>query len=194
MKTALSLLAAAFAVISAPAQTPPGAISRSPTESIAPIETNRFGLGNLYFTNRSGAVYSADQLAAQLQNLRSAVDQALPVLTAFSENFSNANSSQTLTGTLSGLLSGVLNRSANQSTNASGQTSSQLTNLVAGLQRLLTTNATGSVSINANTVRDLVALQSQLRSVESTLQSLNVGGSFTNLPGVLSERLTPTGR
>ena len=194
MKTALSLLAALFAAIFTQAQTPPGTISRSPTEPITSPETNHFSLGNLSFTNRSGTAYSADQLAAQLQNLRNAVDQTLPVLTAFNETFSNVDSAKTLSGTLSGLLSGVLNRSANQNTNAPGQASSQLTNLVAGLQRLLTTNATGSVSINANTLRDLVSLQSQLQPVETTLRSLNVGGSLTNFPGVPNDRLTPTGR
>jgi hypothetical protein len=163
---------------------------------LLPIETNRFGLGGLTFTNRSGVVYSADQMAAQMQNLRNAVDQTLPVLTAFNETYSNAGSSQTLSGTLSGLLSGVLNRNSGQATNSTGtsQTSSQLTNLVAGVQRLLTTNSTGSASINANTMRDLVALQTQLQSVDATLRTLNVSGSFTNLPGVLNERLTPTGR
>lgn len=188
MKITLSLVAAILATACASAQTPPGANSTF----VASPETNRLGLGDLSFTNRAGTVFSADQLAAQLQNLRSAVDQTLPVLTAFNETFSNANgSSSTLSGTLSGLLSGALNRYA-QNTNASGQTSSQLTNLLAGAQRLLSTNSTGSASVNANTLRDLVSLQGQLQPVESTLQSLNV--SVTNSLSVPTDRLSPTGR
>jgi len=189
MKITLSLFAAILATVCASAQTPPGANSTF----VASPETNRFGLGDLSFTNRAGTVFSADQLAAQLQNLRSAVDQTLPVLTAFNETFSNANGSQTLSGTLSGLLSGALNRNAGQSTNASGQTSSQLTNLLAGVQRLLTTNSTRSASINANTLRDLAGLQGQLQPVESTLQSLNVSG-VTNSLSAPTDRLAPTGR
>src|SRR5437016_14524391 len=51
---------------------PPGVISRSPAA------TNIIATGTGTFTNQSGAIYSADQLAAQLQNLRTAIEQTLP--------------------------------------------------------------------------------------------------------------------
>jgi len=169
--------------ISASAQpAPQGVISHSPAA------TNELGNASVTFTNRSGATYSADQLAAQLQNLRTVVDRSLPLLTAYTETVSNAatTGNRTVVGTISEILAGALNR------NAQNQPSSQ-SNTQGGfartLQGLLGTNATTRATANPIALHDLGALQSELQSVESILQRLNVGSS-TNL----DQALTPTGR
>src|SRR5437879_1412618 len=88
-------------VISVWAQSPPpGTISR------ASGDTNQFGTGSAMFTNRFGATYSAEQLATQLQTLRSAVEQTLPQLTAYTESVSNSASTgnRSVVGTISEVL------------------------------------------------------------------------------------------
>src|SRR5579872_2400426 len=54
-----------------------------------PGYTNQPNVGGLTFSNRAGQTYSPEDLANQLQNLRTAIDQALPVLAAFNEHYSN---------------------------------------------------------------------------------------------------------
>src|SRR5438046_797355 len=111
MKTVILLFSLVLGNLSAWAQPSSDVISRAPNTSNA--ESNQLGVANLNFTNRSGASYSADQLAARLQNLRKAVDQTLPALTAFNETFPSATN-QSIAGTISGILSGALNRNSEQ--------------------------------------------------------------------------------
>ena len=192
MKKLIFISATIFSVLSAWAQTPSGVISR-PIQSSA--DTNQLGLSNLSFTNQAGVSYSVSQLAGALQNLGSAVDQARPVLAAFTENFSSGgtNANQSVVGTISGILGGALNRNSSQSSNSAAQGSSlHLSNLVSGAERLLNKNAQASPSINPNTVRDLMALQNQLEPVNSTLHNLNISGVSNSVPA--NPVLTPTGR
>ncbi len=140
----------------------------------------------------SVAFNGPQQLAGQLENLRSVVEQTLPAVIAFTQTASNSGTSggRSLAGTVSQVLSGVLNRNTGQNPSASaGGTSTQGTNIVGILQGLLTTNARGSTSVNAEALRDLTSLQAELQNVSATLQKLNVGSS-TNFGG----GLTPTGR
>ena len=162
-------------------ETPGVASSQSGTD------VTRAGTGTS-FTNRAGTVYTPDQLAAQLQRLRNNIEQILPVLTAYTENVSNATGTggRSVSGTVTELLSGVLNRRNNASNNASGNFFSG-TNFVGVLQGLLTTNTTTS-SVNAATLKDLADLQIELQSVNAKLQRLNVPGTNSVAP------LTPTGR
>jgi len=170
-------------------QTPPGIVAPSTNQRITSVSTNRFELGNLSFTNSTGTAYSADQLAARLQELRAAVDQAMPVIAAFNESFSN--SSHSIKGTVTDLLSGVLNRGTNRVTSSE---SPGVSNLVANLQKLLTTNSTGSVAVSANLTKDLSTLQAQLQQIDLTLQSLNVAATTNPASGSTIQPLTPTGR
>ena len=172
MKKWIFLLA--FVSISALAQTsPPGTISQRPNQPNANTGIGTVGsttsdstTGTLTFTNSSGSVYSVEQLAEQLSQLRAAVDQTLPVLSAFTQNYSNlANGNQTVAGKLSNILGGALNRNSGQ-TNATSQTSAQLTNLWGGLQRMLNKNQTNTVALDPATVRELVTLQKDLQPVE----------------------------
>ena len=181
----LVILVCVCGTFSVCAQTPPpGTISRSPGTS-QPF-TNQSGAVNT-FTNASGSTASAEQLAGQLQNLRSVVDQTLPSLSAYTETVSNSVTagSPTVAGAVSQILSGVLNRNANQN----GAASSSRTNLTGILQGLLGTNAPASSPANANTLRDLASLQSQLQSIDTILRRLNVTGTTNSGYG-----LTPTGR
>ena len=179
IKKTFIVLASVLVSVSMWAQSPPpGTISR------VPGDTNQFGTGSA-FTNRAGAAYSADQLAAQLQTLRTAVEQTLPSLTAYTETVSNTATSgnRSVTGTISEILAGALKRNAP----TQSSTAQPAQGGVAGaLQGLLGTNATASA--NTTNLRDLAALQNELQMVESILQRLNVG-SNTNWGG-----LTPTGR
>jgi len=174
----LFLLAATAAVISVSVlaqqpSPPPGTISRpSPYGA-----TNQIGTS----TN----TVSTDQLAAQLQDVRSTVEQTLPTLTSFLETVTNSTSSggRTIVGTVTEILSGVLNRNAGQ--NPAGS-SAQATNVAGVLQGLLNTNA--PTSANATVLKDLATLQTELQSIRATLARLNVAS--TNF----GTGLTPTGR
>jgi hypothetical protein len=161
--------------------------------------TRATGGSSVTFTNPVGGVYSADEFAVQLQNLQTAIEQTLPLLTAFTQTYSNsaagshsnsaAGGQKSVTGEVSGLLSNVLHQGA---TNATfGPTGS---NALTTLEGLLKTNASGTASTNANaeTIQDLIALQNHLQSSMVILQKLNVGGSTsaTNAPGAMA----PTGR
>jgi hypothetical protein len=168
--------------------------------------------GGLTFSNRLGQTFSADDLATKLQNLRSAVDQALPALTAFNENYSNnvvTGRRPTGGGTLSGLVSDVLhkNQSVGQnSPNAQGGTFSA-TNVLSVLHGLLNTNSVEASGSTPGNAQDLIALQSDLQPVLAMLQRLNVGPSINPLstpnpnpnttpaqPQYPNGGLTPTGR
>ena len=202
----IPLLVAICGATSMMAQTAP---VQTPQNLAGPgsINTNELGIGGLTFTNRTGQTFSPDELASQLQNLRSAIDQALPVLSAFNENYSNSVSGgkQTIGGTLSGIVSDVLHRNQGASQNATAnQSSLGATNLLAILHNLLNTNSSnGAVGAAPGTSQDLVALQNGLQPVATILQRLTLssGSSLPTTPlsnGSTAQpyngNLTPTGR
>lgn len=150
--------------------------------------------GGILFSNQAGQAYSTHDLAFQLQNLRSAIDQALPALSAFNESYSNMNNGgkQTVGGALSGIVSDVLHR--NQGQTGAGQ-SLTTSNLLSALQGVLHPNNSTSTSNSTPNPQDLIALQNDLQPVISVLERLNVNPSFnrgsTPYP---NSGVTPTGR
>ncbi len=210
--TLIVTLALSAGIFPAWAQSPPpGTISRPPASAPSggisqPTPTtptyNAAGQGNLTFTNNFGAVYSVNQLAGQLQALRQAVDQTLPMLGAFTQTYSNSlpAGQGTLGGAISGILSGVLNRN---NTNAA-PSSTQGTNLLAVLQQMLTTNAPPSTPVNPTKFQDVVALQQRLQTIPPLLQTLNVGSTtnqfaipsstYPQNPPTYPQNPLPTGR
>jgi hypothetical protein len=201
MKKILSI--SALVVISALGQAQFATNSNPPsipqTSQSIPNQTNA---SQLSFTNRSGQVFSAEQLTTQLQQLRTVVDQTLPVLSAFNEEFATnaAADNASLPNRIGSILSGIMTRT----NSTSGQSSTGLTNAIAILNGLLNTNAPGSVTMNPNTLNQLVTLQNNLQPIPGILQALNVGGApSTPKPSdVISSRsadrtnqgVTPTGR
>jgi hypothetical protein len=170
----LLIFAVVLGAVTASAQNPPsGTISST-------VNTSQS------FTNRQGTAYSTEQLAGQFQTLRASVEDTLPLLSSYLESVSNTATTggRSIGGTVTDILSGVLNRTANQ--NSGNNYQAQGTNVVRILQGLL--GSTGSsAATNATSLRDLNTLQSQLQSVSSILQRLNVGTNVTI-------NLTPTGR
>ena len=155
--------------------------------------TNLSGAGTETFNNQAGQSFSVDQLASQLQNLRTAVEQTLPPLAAFNQNHSNSANSD-LGGTVSGLLSRATGHNP-QTNTAPSQSSLTVSNLVGALANLLNTNHTGRTTVPQNTISDLVALQNSLQPVVTILDRLNVSSLSTNQFGTPNNnRLTPTGR
>src|ERR1043165_6081730 len=75
-----------------PIQTPQTYPAQTPQTYPAPGAAgyNQQGMGGLTFSNRMGQTFSPNDLASQLQNLRGVVDQTLPLLSAFNENYSNS--------------------------------------------------------------------------------------------------------
>ena len=124
----------------------------------------------------NGQTYSVDQLASQLQNLQSAVDQALPALAAFNADFISGNTAgnTSVGNTLSNLLSDVLHRNASQAS------SPAITKLVAALQGQ--PNGAAPAAVPANTTRNLVTLQSELNPLPQLFQSLGMRPTTTPNP------------
>ncbi len=169
----LSILCVVLGPLSAMAQTPspttppPGTISRG---------NATFGSSSLTtFTNRSGQLYTAEQFASQLENLRAAVEQTLPMVQAFNEDFAARNpSSQSLSGVLSRFIGG----------NGNGQGGGTTTNFLGILSSLLNTNRNNNTaSASPTTVRDLQSLQKDLEPIPGLLQALNVPNSQGSGPG-----------
>jgi hypothetical protein len=166
----------------------------------AATSPNQVGSSNLSFTNSAGGVYSVDQLAGQLQNLRASIDQTLPMLTAFTQTYSNAVSGgkTTVSGAISGIISKVLKET--NAPNATAQNAAWGTNLLAALQQSLNRNAPAPAATPTR-AEDVAALQQQLQPVPGMLQRMNVGGSTNQLAapgGTISQpspgQPTPTGR
>jgi hypothetical protein len=163
----------------------PGLVSSQPGTNVSQGAT-----GTSSFTNRAGTVYSTEQLSSQLQKLRSNIEQSLPMLMAYTETVSNAaaaSGNRSLAGAVTEILSDVLNRRGNQ-TNTSGGNFFSTSNVVGVLQGLLAPSTNTSSSINATALKDLADIQTELQSVNTKLQRLNVPGTNTLAP------LTPTGR
>jgi hypothetical protein len=152
--------------------------------------------GGVLFSNRLGQTFSAQDLAAQLQNLRSAIDQTVPILSAFNETYSNSNNGghQTVGSALSGIVSDVLHRNQG-STQTSANASPTTSNLLSVLHGLLNKNSTTTPQTAAPNPQDLLSLQSDLQPVVSVLQRLNVEGTSNQLAAPYPNgSLTPTGR
>lgn len=117
----------------------------------------------------NGQTYSVNQLASQLQNLQSAVEQALPALAAFNANFvtRTANGNPSIGGTISNLLSDVLHRNASQGSPA-------ITNLVAALQSPQSGAPSAPVTVTSATTQDLVTLQNDLNPLPQLFQGLGM--------------------
>lgn len=195
------LLAVTLTALSTLAQPQPSPVSTPAYPPPTTANTNQFGTpGGATFSNQAGQSFSAEQLASQLQNLRTAVEQTLPTLAAFNQSYSNSVSGGT-DGTVSGLLSRALNRDQPNNPAPAGQTSLTFSNLVGALANLLSTNHTGATTMPQNTIRDLEALQNSLQPVVPILDRLNVStlasGQFAtpyNTAPLSTNALTPTGR
>lgn len=136
---------------------------------------------------------SVDQLAIQLQSLRSSVEQTLPVLTAFNQQAGATASTNGLGGALSGLISGIFGKNSNSASSAtSGQ---RLTNVLSALGALVSTNSQGTVSIDSATLQNLAALEKDLQPVAQVMRNLNLGSTNQVTPTQGTPGgLTPTGR
>ena len=157
---------------------PPGSISTSNTVGTSTLSTNAAG-GNV----------TIDQLSAQLQSLRTAVEETLPTLSGFNQQ-SSSQGGQSLSGRLNDLLG------RNQQPSSS-PTSERLTNVIGALGALIhTNNQTGNPEVNQNTAQDLATLQRDLEPVQQILQRLVSSGSQTNqFPPPDTGRVpSPTGR
>ncbi len=168
MKLASFVLFVAVAAVSATAQNTTNSSVTPPPGTISQGSANAFGTANLSFTNRSGQVYTASQFASQLENLRTAVEQTLPMLQSFNQDFAARNpGSQSLSGVLSRVLGGNSQNSGANNTNFLGV-----------LSNLLTSNRANSTpAVSGTTVRDLQTLQKDLEPIPGLLQALNVNGS-----------------
>src|SRR5512143_2839683 len=108
MKTRLSIisciLVAGLGTSAAWSQT----AATQPPSTYTPAGTSgSLGASSLTFSNSTGQAYTVEQLATQLRNLRTAVDQTLPMLTAFNQSFAGTANQKNLTGRLEGLVSGA---------------------------------------------------------------------------------------
>jgi hypothetical protein len=201
--------------LSTRAQTTPGvAYPNYPAPSSSPQAysgqayanyTNPLASGGSTFSNRLGQSFSTESLVAQLQNLRSVVDQTLPLIAAFNESYSNSAAPATrptVGGALSGIVSDVLRRNeSNQQGYSGAQNTFGTTNLLTVLRGLLTTNANGTAGAPPANAQDLLALQASLQPVAAILQRLNVAPAmaqpnpgYYNAPAPPNGTLTPTGR
>lgn len=155
--------------------------------------------GGIMFSNKSGTVFSVDQLANQLRNLQSSIDQTLPALTAFNESFTG-NSGESIGGALSNLVTSVLKKNNNTS---STQIPAAVTSLISAMRGQ---GNVGSTSIPANATKDLITLQNDLQPITGIFQDLNPGGATANPSQIISSpanaattngtprNLAPTGR
>ena len=181
-------------------QPPPGSYNTGPNTAYGQAPT-----GGILFSNNAGQTFSAQDLAFQLQNLRAAVDQALPTLTAFNESYSNMNNGgrQTIGGALSGIVSDVLHRNQNSTSTGTGQ-SFTTSNLLSALQGVLhNNNNSAAAPAGAPDPQDLIALQNDLQPVITVLQRLNVNPAYSPNPAYNrvsspspypNNGLAPTGR
>lgn len=156
--------------------------------------------GGIMFSNKSGTVFSVDQLANQLRNLQSSLDQALPALTAFNETFVNGSEGTSVGGALSNIVSSVLRKN---NTSASTQIPAAVTALISAMRGQ---GNAASTAVPANANKDLVTLQNDLQPIPGIFQDLNPGGAAASPSQIISSpanagttngtprNLAPTGR
>src|SRR5207237_10210724 len=136
--------------------------SQTTGSSDSSTAANQSAAANLTFTNAQGQSYTVAQLAEQLKTLRATVEQAVPMISAFNETYSNSPSGdKTLTGRISGLLSGAINRNQTNSRD-SDQNSGKYGKLVTALENAHSKDKGGSVQISANTVCELYICEVEL--------------------------------
>ncbi len=179
-------------------------ISSTPPSVAGPGTSNTSSAGAILATNQSGQFISASEMTTQLASLRTAVEQTLPVLSAFNSGFATSQSgtlsSQELSTGISNLLASALGRGSNHNAAAgSGKWSSGLTNFASVVNGLIKTNAStnnaDAVSIDPSTLGQLQTLQANLNAVEAILQNLRIGsnaiGSGETGPSAASQPGTP---
>ena len=178
----------AWQTFAATPQQPPNDIISSTNQTTA-------SASSAVFTNSAGQTFTADQLADSLKNLRAAIEQTMPMVTAVTETYSNsAGKDKTWTGRLSEFVSGALNKDG-QTSNQSTSKLNQVVGAVRGLFGSNTNSTAASSSGDAGTVQKLVTLQNELKPVVPTLDQLNVASSGNTSPVISSPKpLTPTGR
>jgi hypothetical protein len=196
-KRLVSILAAVCGIGALLAQTVP--VQTATTYPSAGYSaTNSPAAGGVAFSNRVGQVFSPEDLAAQLKNLKVAVDQTLPILSAFNEQYSNSSpGKQTVGSALSGIVSDVLHRNQSSQSGSSGQNTFSTSNLLSVLNGLLSTNSTDASGLLTVNEQDLKSLQSDLQPVEVLLQKLNAGSGtngFVSPDHNGSQSYSPTGR
>lgn len=168
-------------------------IPSTPQQGSQVISSGTTNNQNTVLTNQSGQTFTVQQLANQLQNLRVAVDQTLPMLSEFNQRL--GASSQSLGGAISGLLSGALHKNGNQSPSTTSTSGQEITNLLAALGSLVNTNSQAP-AVPQDTARNLATLQKDLQPVAEVMRTMNFGTTNqstipqANAPGTL----TPTGR
>ncbi len=172
-------------------QPPPGTISSGSTNAtISTAGTNYSSNNSLTLTNSAGGSFSVEQLGSQIQALRTTVEQTLPMLSAFNERYSAAQPGSRLGQAIQNIFSGNKNQAQGSSSTA-GQ---EITNVLAALGSLVSTNGQGQ-NVSPNTLRDLVTLQKDLQPVQQTLQSLSFTSSSTNQTSIPTGGVpSPTGR
>ena len=166
----LTVLLAVVGIVSVWAQTTP---SSAPTSVNTPTanynnQSSTAVSSSMTFSNSSGQAFTVDQLANQLKMLRTAVDQTLPMLTAF--NQSSAATGSSIKGRLEGLVSGALNHNTSSPT---------VSNLLTSLKGVLGSSTNTTSATDAKTLQDLATLQNDLQPLPPLLQSLNIGASST---------------
>jgi hypothetical protein len=168
-------------------QPPPGTIS-SPSTNNGNGLSNTMG-GNSTLTNSSGWAFTVEELGAQLQALRSAVDQTLPMLTSFNERYSAGQPGSKLGQAIQNIFSGNKNQG---STRMAGQ---EITNVLSALGSLVSTNGNqGTAAVNPNTFRDLETLQKDLQPVAQVLQNLSFTAGTNQTTAPVGGVPSPAGR
>ncbi|HWQ91730.1 MAG TPA: hypothetical protein VN673_08665 [Clostridia bacterium] len=151
---------------------------------------------SLAFTNSAGQTYTLQELASELKNLRAAVEQAVPVISAFNQTHAGGVTNENLSlGGAIGEVLGALGREDSGANDATGS-SRKGTNVVSVLEGLLGTNAPGTLSADERTLRELVTLEKNLKPVDEALEKLNVAAepSVKDREQQNQAPLTPTGR
>ena len=178
MRTTILLSAMAVIAVSVIAVTPSSDAVSAPKSS-STTGTNQSGFGGLTFTNRSGQVVSSEDIQNQLAELRRAIEEATPVLSAVTQSYSNSAAAQKLSVAegIAGVLGGILAGNTNK---ASGESASGSTNALGRILQGVLGATTNAAPVNAAEFKDLVALQQHLQAVGPILQRLGVS---TNASG-----------
>ncbi len=168
-------------------QPPPGTISSGSASSVTGTNLAANSNGNITLTNTAGGAFTVEQLGSQIQSLRTMVEQTLPMLTAFNERYAASQPGATLGRTIQNIFSGNKNQQGGRTAGT------EITNVLAALGALVSTNQNQSVS--PNTLQDLATLQKDLQPVQQVLQNLSFTTSGTNQTVAPSGGVpSPTGR
>ena len=193
-KLIIQFVTLTLSAVSLYAQAQPGDQRISTPPTAAPWSgTNTVGITGVTATNQP---YSLNELAAQLANLNTAVEQTMPVLSEVTSQAASAPASrgQELADAVSGVLFGALGRGTNGGSAGLGRYSSGVSNFLSGFSGS-NTNRSGMASLDAITLGQLRTLQSDLNPVLTILRNLRIGtNQVSNPQGTPSAPLAPTGR